>query len=393
MKISNGLRNFKLNNNSLFHVGYFLLILNQILAQSQYNEMLLSSLLLKILRWFLIGYFLILILRKGKYPYNQKGIIWCVFAIALLTEMLFFNGKLLLLILFVLVISSYKTNIASLLKNHMSALILGLFIVILSSLFGILDTLGVYKQFDNITGFLFKEDNMRFAFGFVNSNVIPITCLYLYLYVILIKGDTYKWYYDIIAVLINYVTFLLCGSRVCIMLVFLAVTLRWFIVINKKCFMSLLVPVTSLILIGCLLFSIVLPGSSLYLTSFVTFIDKLLTARITIMRNVLSRYPITLFGYGGISIDNSVDYLVMDNGYLALFVMRGMIIGLIFIIFLFMMIWDAKKNKNPYFLLFMTIMIIANIVDNSILHYITFPIYVISFNGVISMYIKQGKRK
>ena len=292
-----------------------------------------------------------------------------------------------------LVISSYKTNIASLLKNHMSALILGLFIVILSSLFGILDTLGVYKQFDNITGFLFKKDNMRFAFGFVNSNVIPITCLYLYLYVILIKGDTYKWYYDIIAVLINYVTFLLCGSRVCIMLVFLAVILRWFIVINKKCFMSLLVPVTSLILIGCLLFSIVLPGSSLYLTSFVTFIDKLLTARITIMRNVLSRYPITLFGYGGISIDDSVDYLVMDNGYLALFVMRGMIIGLIFIIFLFMMIWDAKKNKNPYFLLFMTIMIIANIVDNSILHYITFPIYVISFNGVISMYIKQGKRK
>lgn len=389
MKISNKLRYIKLNTNSLFQIGYFLLILNQVLAQSQYNEMYLPSLLLKIVRWLLIGYFVILILRKGKYPANQKGLFWCGFAIVLLAEMLFFNGKLLLLILFVLVISSYKTDISSLIKNHIYALTLGLLIVVLSSLIGILDTLGVYKQFDNITGFLFKKDNMRYAFGFVNSNIIPITCLYLYLYVILTKRDTYQWYYDIVAVLFNYVVFLLCGSRVCIMLVFLAVALRWFIVTKKKQFIRLLVPVTLLILAGCLFCSIVLPGSSLYSTSVVAAIDKLLTARITIIRNVLSRYPITLFGYGEVSIDNSVDYLVMDNGYVALFVMRGMIIGLIFMFFLLIMIRDARKNKNPYFLLFITIMIIANIVDNSILHYITFPIYVLSFNGLLSMHVKQ----
>lgn len=31
-------------------------------------------------------------------------------------------------------------------------------------------------------------------------------------------------------------------------------------------------------------------------------------------------------------------------------------------------------------MMFIIIMILANIVDNSILHYITFPIYIMSFN-------------
>ena len=100
------------------------------------------------------------------------------------------------------------------------------------------------------------------------------------------------------------------------------------------------------------------------------------------MRNVLARFPITLFGYGEVTIDNSVEYLVMDNGYIALFVMRGLIIGLIFMTFLLMMINTSKKSKDPYLLMFIIIMILANIVDNSILHYITFPIYIMSFNNM-----------
>ena len=382
MKISNKLKILKLNNDTLYQIGYFLLILDQVLTQSQYNEMELPSLLLKLLRWFLIFYFAFLILRKGKYPHNQKGMLGIFFAAVVLAEMLFFNGKLLLVILLMLVISSYKTNINSLIKCHISALILGVFLVTLSSWIGILDVLGVYKQFDNITGFLFKKDNMRYAFGFINSNIIPITCLYLYLYILLIKKNTYKWYYDIFALLINYIVFLFCGSRVCILLVFFAIGLRWLIKLGKKRFIRLLVPGVLLALSGCVISSIILPGTSLYFTPVVSALDRILTARITIMRNVLNRFPITLFGYGEISIDNSIEYLVMDNGYLALFVMRGMLIGLIFMLILAAIILNNKKSNNPYLLLFLTIMIIANIVDNSILHYITFPIYIMAFNGL-----------
>ena len=51
------IKKLKLNNDSLFQVGYFFLIINQVLAQSQYNEMNTPSIILKITRWFLIIYF------------------------------------------------------------------------------------------------------------------------------------------------------------------------------------------------------------------------------------------------------------------------------------------------------------------------------------------------
>ncbi len=383
------IKKLKLNNDSLFQVGYFFLIINQVLAQSQYNEMDTPSIILKITRWLLIIYFLFLILKKNIYPNNKKGLFWLIFALLSVTEMIFFNGKLLLIILFVIVISSYKTDLNLFLKSHVLGLICGQIIVILSSLIGILDKLGVYKQFDNVTGFLFKRDNIRYAFGFVNSNIIPITCLYLYLYLLLIKKNNFKLKYDILAILINYIVFLFCGSRVCILLLFLAIVLRWLVKLNKNNFIKIFVPGTHLILVTCLLCSIVLPVSSWYHMPVVTVLDNLLTARISIMRNVLGRYPITLWGYGEINIDNSIEYLVMDNGYLALFVTRGLLIGVIFVIILFVIIQYTKKSENPYLLILIIIMIVGNFVDNSILHYITFPIYVIFFNRFINIYCER----
>lgn len=380
MRISKQLRTLQFNYESLFQIGYFLLIFNQILDQSQFNEMEYLSLLLKLSRWVLIIYFALLIIWKGKYPYNKRGLFWLCFLIIAIIEMLFFNGKLLLIILFVLVIASYKTNVNYLINIHIKALIFGMIIVSFSSWLGILNILGVYKQFDNISGFLFKQSNIRYAFGFINSNIIPITFLYLYLYTVLIKKDNYKWYMDVFAVIVNYLVYLLCGSRVCILLLLFAVILRILIQIDKKRFLSFSAPMAVALLVSCIMFSLILPSSPLYATSFIAIIDKFLTARITIMRNVLAKFPITLFGYGEVSIDNSVEYLVMDNGYIALFVMRGLIIGMIFMTFILIMINISKKKKDPYLMMFIIIMILANIVDNSILHYITFPIYIMSFN-------------
>ncbi|MBW7804675.1 MAG: hypothetical protein V8T93_02410 [Streptococcus thermophilus] len=382
MRISKQLRILKFNYDSLFQIGYFLLIFNQVLAQSQFNEMKYPSLLLQLFRWLLISFFTVLIMCKGKYPYNRTGLFWICFAVIAITEMLFFNGKILLIILFLLVIASYKTNMNSLIKIHIKALISGIIVVSFSSWIGVLDILGVYKQFDNISGFLFKQSNIRYAFGFINSNIIPINSLYLYLYTVLTKKDNYKWYLDVFVVIVNYLIYLLCGSRVSILLLLFAVFLRILIQMDKKRFLSLFAPMAVVLLIGCLMFSLILPSSTIYTTSLVAIIDKLLTARITIMRNVFARFPITLFGYGEVTIDNSVEYLVMDNGYIALFVMRGLIIGLIFMTFLLMMINTSKKSKDPYLLMFIIIMILANIVDNSILHYITFPIYIMSFNNM-----------
>ena len=58
-------------------------------------------------------------------------------------------------------------------------------------------------------------------------------------------------------------------------------------------------------------------------------------------------------------------------------------------IILFVIIQYTKKSENPYLLILIIIMIVGNFVDNSILHYITFPIYVIFFNRFINIYCER----
>lgn len=380
MRIRNGMS--KLNNRSIYLIGYFFLILNQVLAQSQYDEMKLPSYFLKATRWALIFCFSLLALQRKRYPHSVTGLVWGIFLVCSLVGLLFFDGKLLLLILWVLVISSYKLELEALPKIHVCALAVGMVLVIGSSLVGILDPLGAYKDFDNLSGFLFKPDNMRYALGFINSNVIPMLCLYVYLYILWVKKEEYKWYYDLVALVVNYIVYLICGSRVCILLVFLAIALRWLVSCNKSLFMKVFVPGALVGLLACILFSLLLPGSSLYATPVVAWIDNVTTARITIMREVLVQFPITVFGHGNLPLNVTGEYLVMDNGYLALFVTRGWIIGLIFAFILVEMIICAKKKRDPYLLLLILVMIIANLVDNSLLHYVTFPLYILSFNTI-----------
>lgn len=380
MESSSQIKKLIKNNKFLLQIGYFLLIFNQVLAQSQFNEQKFTSIILKLFRWGLIFLFVVLIIKEKKYPRGKRGMLWIFFGSISFLEMIFFNGKLLLIILFLVIAVLYKSDPKEIMIIHVCALVLGLIIVSSSSFIGILDTLAVSKQLDNVTGFLFKTSNIRYSFGFSSSNVIPIISLYTYLYILIIKQNNYKWYYDIFFLVFNFIVYCFCGSRVCIVLFLFAITLRWFIKINKKIFLHYSILCSLILLTMCLAFSLILPGTALYSTSLVSLMDKMLTARITISRNVLMKYPITLFGYGEIINDNSKEYLVMDNGYIALFVVRGVMIGLIMIAMLVIFIRRSQHNRDPYCLLFIIIMLLTNIVDNTILHYITFPIYVCAFN-------------
>ncbi|CAI3368360.1 hypothetical protein CIRMBP1257_01172 [Enterococcus cecorum] len=387
IKISNQLKTIKITNSDLFLVGYFLFIFNQILSQSQFTNIATFESILKASRFGLLFYFFVLVIRKSKYPFNKKGLFWIIFLVVAFSEMILFNGKILLILLILVVFSSYENNINKIIKIHISALFLGLILVFLSSLIGILDPLGVFKQFDNVTGFLFKQSNIRYAFGFINSNIIPITSMYIYIYLLLLKKNNWYLYQDFIVIIINYIIYLYCGSRVCIILTLLAVVLRILVKINNKRALNILFPTSLAMLAFSIVCSLIFPVSSFYSSPIVRVIDNFLTARIFIMRNILYKFPINLFGYGEITIDPTVEYLVMDNGYISLFVTRGWIIGFIFTMLIIMLIINSKRNSEPYLLIFIVIVILANLVDNSILHYITFPIYIILFNQ------KYKKRK
>ena len=150
----------------MFLFGYFLLILNQVLAQSQFNTMKWGEILLKGVRWWLIVFFFFLVIYRNKYPKGKRGLFWILFLCVTVFEMLFFDGRLLLLILSLVVISSYHTDMSRMIQTHIKALLTGVILVATCSILGILDVQGVEKELDNVTGFLFRPNNIRYNWLF-----------------------------------------------------------------------------------------------------------------------------------------------------------------------------------------------------------------------------------
>lgn len=372
-----------LKGEQLYLISFFLLIMNQVLAQSQFNLMSFGGAILKAFRWTLILFFFFVIMYKGKYPQGKKGMFWMLFFIVTIIEMLLFDGRLLLLILSVVVIGSYRFNMVRIVRVHIVSLLTSIIFVVGCSLLGILDVQGVEKAFDNLTGFLFRLNNTRYTLGFTHCNILPIALVFVYLYVVLLKREKYKRYYDLIALAVNFGVYLLCGSRSCIVLIIVAIILRNICNAEPNLFLKMGTPLAICLLLCVLLFTIVLPISDAFNTPIVQKMDHLLTARLTLMRKIMTLYPFKLWGYGELNFDDSVEYIALDNGYITLFVTRGIIIGFIFMTILIALLLRAKKKNNPYELLFLIILILGNLIDNSLLHYVTFPMYIMAFNDFI----------
>ena len=371
----------KENKGKPFLIGYFLIILNQVLSQSQFNEIEIARYSLKAMRWGLLFFLILITIKHRRYQKEKRTLFWAVFLMVSLIEMIFLRGGILLIILSVVVIGSVKTDMKYIIKTHIAALITGIIFVVSSSFIGILENQVAYKNFDNLTGFLFKNSNLQYNLGFLNSNVAPIICVYITLYVMLLLQKKYRRRYDLYAIVANFILYLICGSRVCIILLFASIIIRNLVVLREYVSIKYFVLVCKVSLIAALLITFFLPISSLYSNQIVRKLDVMLTTRITISRNVLTLFPINLWGYENMQFLTSDLYLTMDNGYLALFVTRGAVIGLLFIISIFMMIDFAQKRKDLYLLLILLIMILDNLIDNSLLNYITFPLYIMTYNG------------
>lgn len=371
----------KKNKVNFFSICYFLYILNQILSQSNYSNYEAFEALFKIIRWgLLIAMFSIIILNK-KYPTGRKGLFWGAFAVIGLVEMIVFNGGISLIMLFLVIVAARGRSSLDIINIQIKAMVAGTLFVMISGLIGVIESGVGYKTFDNITGFLFKKSSARYFLGFTNSNVIPLIALYVVLYTVLLKKMTYKRIYDILAIGLNFIIYLICGSRLCIMLVILTVILRNVLYSREEKFINITYVLCYISLVISLLFSVVIPTTALFDNAVIKRINYLSTARLSIMRNLLLRYPINMWGYGDISTLDSNTYSIIDNGYLQLFITRGLIIGIIFIAIVCMMINLAKREKDSYLMLVIFIMIIGNVVDNSLLHYVSVPLYIILFNS------------
>lgn len=376
----------KIKHADLKHINLYLLLygiicVNQVLSFSQLNNIDFVTLLLQGSRWMVLLGLFFMILFTQKYPVSKKGLFGILFMLVALIEMLFYNGKLLVILLALLIIGSRGIDVNKLLKVHLISILFSSSLVILLCLAGILDKGASVKEYGNLAGFLFKSDNVTNSYGFLASNILPITILFTYLYIVILYKEKFKKSWDVFYILIIFFVYFLFGSRNAVVLGLFSVLLRNFISNRPEKYIKFFVPLVKLIFFFSLFISIIFPYLPVSFFRYYDFVDKLMTARLSIVRNAISYYPITLWGYGDLyAVDNDA-YLTLDNGYASIFIERGAIIAIVFLFIIWYMLKKAEETKNVYILLFLSVWIIGNIIDATLIHYLTFPIYIIAYNS------------
>lgn len=367
----------KVNINSLFLILYFIYILNQVLSESQYNNFISINIVLKLIRWSLILFFSFIILVRRKYLCKRTTMFFFLFISYAVINMILFNGKILMVLMGLIILASYKCPIDKLIKTHLFAVLSGYTFVVCSTVFGVVEDIAYAKVIKNLETFFLPHDSVRHTMGFLVANQIPIAILFVYLYVILIKKDNYKFKYNIFFILANVVAYYLFSSRAVCMIIFATMFMHYFAIKYKVLFIKIGSLLGYSLLIVLTTVSVVVPMFLNLNNKFVNKLDIMLTFRITIIKRALSLYPLKLGGYGDAFKSNHdlSNFLVLDNGYISLFVQRGIIFGVLIIIAYIMLIKIAKKNKDSSVLLVGLVVILYNSIDSSFILYQTLPLY------------------
>lgn len=368
--------------NQLFLWGYFSFTVNQVFAESQFNEIPGIQVGLKLVRWALIPFFTFIIIMRDRYTFNKRVRLTAVLAIAAITNMLLFHGRILVVILVLIMIASYGCSVEKILKTHICGIVIGYLSVVAAVMAGILEDRASVKALNNLDMFFLPSAGIRHTMGFLVPNEIPIALLFVYLMLVLLMGDRFKKRYHIPFLIANGIVYYFCASRsVCLLVITVAVA-HCFAVRKKKRFLQLGVLASKGAILLFLITSVVFPAIANLENEYVEKLNILLTARISIMQKALERYPLTVGGYGDtfVSIRDINDYLVLDNGYIYLFVTRGIALGILILLVWWGLINIARKQKNVYLLLAVFIILAENCIDSSFLLYKAFPMYCVFVN-------------
>lgn len=262
-----------------------------------------------------------------------------------------------------------------------------LFLVILVVLFFFLDLLPDVTSFRD--DFSLSE---RHSFGFYHSNVLPIVIFYLFVYYVFSSFRT-NFFIVLFFIFVQSFLFTYCNSRnaffsfLLVTFIVIVFKTRLYNYLERNLEFSKLFFVFS-VLVAFL--SVILPFSHLYLNSNVCpIIDHFFSNRCS-----LGSIGMNAYGINFINQMSSEEYyslplfynyaqrngVVLDSAYIFLFVRYGVLAFLCYF-FLFFLLYKFYKNY-PLKLFVLSVVILANVIDNDLLSYGFLPFFVLSFQSV-----------
>lgn len=378
----------KLKKENIFVILYVLFISNQILSESQFSTMVPYSTLLVMVRYLTLALMAVFVMCQGIGTTKRKAFIGLMLIGATALNVIIFDGGIAVVYMILVCFATRKISLEKLIKVSLITICVTYLFVMLCSQVGIVSDSVTNRYLSSITGSYFAGEYVRHSMGFLVSNQIPITFLFIYLLLIVWKKDQIPVWLNVAFIGINFWIFYNFGSRIVFVMTFIVVVCYYLMAVRQKIKIKIKSGGHGILsysyVVACVLsFFVCLIYDST--SRIFYYIDLFFNHRISMANEALEYYGVTLFGLGKDAGTysgslNSVIQNTVDNGYISLFLSRGLIVGILVIVMWTAMCWLAMKKKNQYLLFVLIVIALENLINGDFISYRAVVFYSILLN-------------
>lgn len=297
-------------------------------------------------------------------------------------NMLFSGGGtgLLEILIIVLCFTLYKVKSTDVFKCCIYMLLLGHLVVMGLSGIGVLKDDVSSRWVGNYMGSFFAGEYVRHKMGFLASNQIPLTLMIVYIMLIAYKKDKVSLLEHCLILIANVWCFSTFGSRVSFIIIIAIFGLYVGVLfIQKRNIKFKMPPIMWLSVVACAFISII--SACLYDVNsrMWRIANEIFYNRLRWSHAAIERYGFSILGYGlnaGIATGENGENII-DNGYILLLMQRGVVIGLLVIVFWCYLLYKTEQKGNNYMVLSIVMIIGASLIDAHLVSYKMIPFYCI----------------
>lgn len=383
----------KIKNGDLYYVLLTLYLFVQVFSESQLNELVYVKDILSILRFIVLGLIIIQaflmfnflnLLKLRKKEMAMQKFFFCSFIIFSVINALLCDGGHGLLGLILVVVAAKGKSLKRIFKTVLISLSAAHIVVLFLCVIGVLNDSVDIRWLGNQTGAFFKGEYVRHAFGFLNSNQIPLIFMLLLFMYVGVKAETFTVIETVGAAVINYLIFKYCGSRISFILIFAFLICFWLAKLYPQNVRERIKWLKVGYIVYPTAFLISLIGSYAYSadSTFWNYADLVLNNRLRLGHQLLMVYPISLFGYGKYAGTYSgLGEATADNGYVLLFLQAGLLLSVMIIILHEYIMHICIKKKCTPLVICLTFIAIENLINAHMPSYKLIPLYCILVNS------------
>lgn len=393
----------KIKRQDIFYILVILYMLNQVFSESQLIEHSTINILLKLSRFIIIVMFTFYASFNNFMCKKKQFLILFFLIISMMVNMLLFEGGNALFAIIMVTWASRGCSLVKIYKSCILSLFFGYLFICGLCMFGLLEDVVSVRYIGDYLGGLFSGKYLRHSMGFLVHNQIPTTFAILCLLLIIMKKNEISIIETAVILIFNALLFPYFGSRIVFVLINLTFVIYWImkmflkltekhLYVLKNKYEYFIYPVFSIL-------SFILVLAYNQNNRFMASLNLLFNNRLSMAKYALQNYGFTLFGLGKeAGTYNDLINNTVDNGYILLFIQRGIIISIIVILLYSYLSGIAARKHNIYLQLALVVLAAENMINSHLLTYKLIPLYCILFNSKDIMlepvsYIRKKLRK